>query len=143
MKCPNKYAELPCSVSGVGYLHSKTGLHTQELWMIKGHASQFPSLQDGEFFFAYIHDNCNKTCLKVRVTFVDKINDVLTIDAPLSVCFSSQSRVSYDHSSVERTREIAASVGINVVPPLVYDCETRTLSIDCAGLREMITNCGA
>ena len=53
------------------------------------------------------------------------------------------SRLCYETSSVEAIREIAAGVGINVVHPLVYDCETRTLSIDCQGLRELMDNCKA
>ncbi len=142
MKCPNKYAELPCALTGVGFLHHKVGVGTTELPLIKGHASNFPSVEDAEFFFAYVTDACTKQCEHVRVVAVDKTNDILTIETGLTTCFSSQSKICFDFSSVQRTREIAESIGINVVSPLVYDCETRTLSIDCQAMRELLNRCG-
>lgn len=141
MKCPNLYAELDCCLTGTGFLHSKSGIGATELHLIKGHASHFPTLQNREFFFAYITDACTKQCTQVTVTGVDKTTDTLTISPPLTVCYSSQSRIAYDYSSVARTREIAASVGINVVSPLIYDCDTRTLSIDCQAMRDLLAKC--
>ena len=141
MKCPSTYAELPCPLTGVGYLHRKVEIGARELYLIKGQASQFPDLQQGEFFFAYIHDACTKHCTKVKVIGVDKVADRLDIETPTTMCIPGLSRISYESSSVEAIREISASVGINVVYPLVYDCETRTLSLDCRGVRQLMDNC--
>lgn len=141
MTCPSNYAELACPLTGVGYTHSPAPIGARELILIKNQASHFPDLQEGEYFFAYAIDACNKQCTKVKVVGVDKTNDKLTIEIPLTVCIASLSRVTYESTSVEAIRAIAADLGINVVAPLVYDCATRTLSIDCQGLRELMNNC--
>ena len=143
MKCPSNYAELTCPLTGCGYIHTPVGIGAREIKLIKNHASNFPDLQEGEFFFAYVTDACTKHCTKVKVVGVDKTTDTLTIEVPTINCIPSMSRICYETSSVEAIREIAAGVGIDVVHPLVYDCETRTLSIDCQGLRELMDNCKA
>lgn len=141
MKCPSNYAELTCPLTGCGYIHTPVGIGAREIRLIKNQASNFPDLQVGEFFFVYVNDACNHQCTKLKVVGVNKTTDTLTIETPTINCIPSNSRICYETSSVEAIREIAAGVGINVVHPLVYDCETRTLSIDCQGLRELISNC--
>ena len=143
MTCPSKYAELACPLSGVGYIHTPVGIGSREIRLMKNHASNFPDLQAGEFFFAYVHDSCTKHCSKIRVVGVNKTTGTLTIETPTTTCIPSTSRVTYESTSVEAIREIAHGVGINVVAPLVYDCDSRTLSIDCQGLRELMDNCKA
>lgn len=141
MKCPSKYAELACPLTGCGYVHSPMPVGAREIPLIKNQAANFPDLQQGEFFFIYATDACTKQCTKLKVIGVNKVTDRLTIETPTTVCIPSLSRVCYENTSVEAQREIAASVGINVVFPLVYDCETRTLSIDCQGLRQLMDSC--
>lgn len=141
MKCPSNYAELTCPLTGCGYIHTPVGIGAREIRLIKNQASNFPDLQVGEFFFVYVNDACNHQCTKLKVVGVNKTTDTLTIETPTINCIPSNSRICYESTSVEAIREIAAGVGINVVHPLVYDCETRTLSIDCQGLRELISNC--
>lgn len=143
MKCPSNYAELTCPLTGCGYIHTPVGIGAREIRLIKNQASNFPDLQVGEFFFVYVNDACNHQCTKLKVVGVNKTTDTLTIETPTINCIPSNSRICYESTSVEAIREIAAGVGINVVHPLVYDCETRTLSIDCQGLRELISNCTA
>ena len=141
MKCPSNYAELTCPLTGCGYIHTPVGIGAREIRLIKNQASNFPDLQVDEFFFVYVNDACNHQCTKLKVVGVNKTTDTLTIETPTINCIPSNSRICYESTSVEAIREIAAGVGINVVHPLVYDCETRTLSIDCQGLRELISNC--
>lgn len=142
MKCPSKYAELPCSLTGVGFIHTPVEIGARNIRLNKNHASHFPDLQAGEFFFAYVQDACNKQCSKVRVIGVNKSTDTLTIETPSTTCIPSLSKVTYESTSVEAIREIAAGIGINVAHPLLYNCETRTLSLDCQGVRELLANCG-
>lgn len=141
MKCPSRYAELQCALTGVGFIHTPAPIGALYLTLVNNHANHFPTLQVGEWFFAHITDACTNMCTKVKIVGVDKVTGQLLMDAPLVACIPSLSRVSYDSTSVEAIREIAEGVGINVVYPLVYDCETRTLSIDCQGLRDLMDNC--
>lgn len=143
MKCPSNYAELTCPLTGCGYIHTPVSIGAREIRLIKNQASNFPDLQVDEFFFVYVNDACNHQCTKLKVVGVNKTTDTLTIETPTINCIPSNSRICYESTSVEAIREIAAGVGINVVYPLVYDCETRTLSIDCQGLRELMDNCKA
>lgn len=143
MKCPSCYAELPCALTGVGFIHTPAPIGARELILNKNHGAHFPDLQGCEFFFAYITDACTNQCVKVRITAVNKTTDRLTLETPLTACVPSLSKITYDSTSVEAIREIADGVGINVLSPLVYDCSTRTLSIDCQKMRELMDNCGA
>lgn len=143
MKCPSNYAELTCPLTGCGYIHTPVSIGAREIRLIKNQASNFPDLQVDEFFFVYVNDACNHQCTKLKVVGVNKTTDTLTIETPTINCIPSNSRICYESTSVEAIREIAAGIGINVVYPLVYDCETRTLSINCQGLRELMDNCKA
>lgn len=141
MVCPNCYAELPCHLSGVGYTFTTAEVGSQVLRLQKNHAMHFPKLNDCQYFFVYLTDACNKRCAQARVIGVDYTADALYLDSPLPMCLSSLSRVSYDVGSVAAIRSIAAEIGINAISPLVYDCATRTLSIDCQAMRDLLDNC--
>lgn len=141
--CPQHYKELPCAYTGVGYTAQTLILNQTSLYLRTGHGAHFPDLGDGDYFYAYLTDGCDECCEQVKV--VAKAGDVLTIERPEMHCdcFSTNSRLSYTVCSVAAIEAIARGVGLNVVDPLVYDCETRTLSIDCGKLHDMIANpCG-
>lgn len=140
MACPSRYAALPCNLTGVGFSAMKANLATGQLLLQRGHGSQFPTLNPGQFFLATIADACGVCCETVRVVGIDGDTLLFERPAPRCDCVASNSRVRYDSHSVDAIRAIAADLGIEVKFPLVYDCETRQLSIDCAGLKQMVEN---
>lgn len=139
--CDTKYAQLPCHQTGVAYTHSKTNVGDTVLRLQQKHSAQLPILGAGQFFYATLTDACNKRCQQVKVVAVDMVNDTVTLDTPLADCMSSNARLRYDICDVNAILAIAESVGLNVTPPLQYDCNTRTLSINCVQLREMLEEC--
>lgn len=141
--CKQHYKALPCSYTGVGYTAATLSGAATALHLRTGHGKHFPDLGDGDYFYAWLTDGCDECCEQIRV--VAKKDDTLTIERPemRCACFGTNSRVSYTSCSVAAIEAIASGVGLNVTDPLVYDCETRTLSIDCGKLHEMIVNpCG-
>lgn len=141
--CPNYYKALPCSLTGTGYTSQVVTTGSLTVKLYTGHGKQFPALASGEYFYAWLTDGCDACCEQVKVVAID--GDTVTIERPSMACdcFSTNSRLRYTSDTAEAIRAIAAEVGINVVSPLVYDCATRTLSIDCAALQDMIKNpCG-
>lgn len=143
MACSPRYVGLPCPLSGVGYSAAAVPLGAASIQLQPGHGAFFPAILPGQFFYAEVTDGCGGCCETVRVTA--KMGDVLTIvrDAPVCDCLSSNSRIRYVSDTRDAILAIAEEVPINVVAPLIWDCETRTLRIDCALLHEMISNpCG-
>lgn len=143
MACPVRYPALPCSLSGVGYTAQPVPLGAASIQLQTDHGKQFPVLTTGQFFYADIVDACGDCCETVRV--VATVGDLFTVvrDNPTCDCFSSNSRLRYDATGRDAILAIASEAPFNVVEPLVWDCETRTLSIDCAKLQEMVSNpCG-
>lgn len=143
MACPVRYPGLPCRLSGVGFTAKPASLGLASLELQVGQGSQFPALTPGQFFFAEVTDSCRECCEVVRIVARD--GDVLTMvrDAPVCTCFSSNSRVRYVSDTREAILAIAAEVPFEVIEPLVWDCETRVLRIDCAKLKAMFDEpCG-
>lgn len=141
--CPVHYKDLACGLTGVGYTAEVISGAVTTVRLRKGHGKQFPEMASGDYFYAYLTDGCNECCEQVKVTGIK--GDVVTFErsAMSCDCYSTNSRLRYSNCSVEAIRAIASEVGINVVPPLRYDCATRTLSIDCGALHDMIANpCG-
>ena len=139
MACSPRYVGLPCPLSGVGYSAAAVSLGAASITLQAGHGAFFPAVSAGQFFFAEMTDACGDCCETVRVT--GKTGDILQIvrDAP-GCCFASNSRVRYVSHTRDAVLAIAEEVPINVVPPLQYDCETRTLSINCSMLAEMVSS---
>lgn len=144
MSCPPVYVGLPCHLSGVGYsaaaLPAPLGLAPIEVQLQTGHGRFFPDVSAGQFFFAEVTDKCNECCETVRV--IGKTDDTLTIlrDSAKCECTSSNARIRYVSDTRDAILAIASEAPLNVAEPLVWDCATRTLSIDCAKLHEMINN---
>lgn len=139
MACSPRYVGLPCPLSGVGYSAAAVPLGAASIPLQTGHGAFFPEVGAGQFFFAEITDACGSCCETVRVT--GKTGDILQVvrDNP-SCCFASNSRVRYVSHTRDAVLAIAEEVSFNVVEPLVWDCETRTLSINCAALAEMVSS---
>lgn len=142
MTCPARYVGLPCSLSGVGYSAVAAPLGAASITLQTGHGAFFPAVDAGQFFFAEVTDGCGGCCETVRVT--GRTGDVLAIvrDAPTCDCLSANSRVRYVSCSRDAILAIAAEVDINAVPPLHWDCETRTLTLECCDSPAIVPGSG-
>lgn len=140
MACPPRYAGLPCHLSGVGFTAIPAPLGSAVLQLQAGHGAFFPSLANGQFFYAEVTSDCNDCCEVVRVTA--NLNDALTVvrTSPTCDCIKSNSRVRYVSDTRDAILAIAADLPFEVVSPLVWNCNTRTLSIDCAALQDLISS---
>lgn len=140
MACPTRYVPLPCAMSGVGFTATTTQRSSGSIQLQAGHGANFPEVAGGKFYFVHVESRCGSCCEHVRV--VGKAGDTLHIQrlGQGCECIPSNARVRYDGMSREAVFAIAQEVPFNVVDPLVWDCETRTLSVNCAKLKEMINN---
>lgn len=130
MSCELKIALLDCSQSGVGYLAKALNEQGNTITLLAGQGNNFPQLTRGQYFYVTISD-CDGCCEVAKVVARD--NDVFTLDRPnrgVCHCIGSTAKVIYN-DGYEFIRDIADSRLINVEPPLTYNCETRTLGVDC------------
>ena len=137
------FKPLSCGSLGVGFLSQGNSCNTDTLQLMSGHGARFPALNANEYFNIVLSTPCQTCCTRLRV--VATSGDTFTVeglDTSTCSCFPENSRVSYDTTSVESIKDIASEVHINVLPPLSYDPCTRTLSVDCNALKQMVgTGC--
>ena len=143
INCPHKYVALPCDM--LGSANTAEAFCTSGTLKLKqGQGANFPELAAGQVFHALMAIPCKNTCEEVIVTGRD--GDVLTVTRyqERTGCFPTGSRITYVSCSVDAIRSIARDSRPNYEWPLVYDCETDTISIDCAGIKELVRKpCGA
>ncbi|WP_340611400.1 hypothetical protein [Xenorhabdus bharatensis] len=140
--CPNKYLALPCDLLGSGTL-GESFCQSGNVKLRSGQGRHFPEMQAGQMFHALISPPCDPGCEEVIVT--GRNGDTLTISRfqNRQGCFPVGSRIVYTACSVDAIRAIARESRPNYAYPLVYDCETDTVSIDCAGIKELVRKpCG-
>lgn len=142
MACPGTYAELPCSMTGVAYLAQAVSPGSNVYQLQRGHAQQLPELGAGQYFYASVQDACSDCCDQVRVVSVDRETDQVTVESVARgcACLSSNSRLRYESCTVPAIREIAREAAPAVEWPLIYDCATHTIRLDCQGVTEMVAN---
>ena len=135
-----EYPSLQCIQSGHGMLKTDFCASGQ-VTLQEGAGKQFPVLKSGQGFYAQLLSPCADQCEEVRVIATN--GDIFTIErlAGSSVCFPVGSSLRYTSTSVRAIREIAMESVPLVSEPLIYDCATHTISIDCAKLNEMIHHC--
>jgi hypothetical protein len=135
--CPPTLTPLGCDQTGVGFLSMAWNLADTSLHLRAGMGASFPIPSSATSYWVDL-GGCG-CCARVQVT--GRVGDVLTIVPPPATgctCISSNTRVAYASNSPEHMRELAKEVGINVVSPLVWNCATRTLSLDCAALKDLV-----
>lgn len=129
MNCPARLQELPCALTGVGYLREPVRQNDTTLRLMKGQGANFPELIGDQFFFVSV-EGCDGCCENMRVVARD--GDTLTVERTNTCdCINSNARISYDHASKSYIQAAAREIGLNVTSPLAYDCATNTLSLDC------------
>lgn len=139
MPCPC-LTQLPCHMSGVGWLSTSAPAISNTLTLMDGQGENFPTTVSGCVY--YINVACGSCCTRYKVTA--RTGDVLTVE-PQSACdcVPSGAKVSYASDSVEHLRLAALGALPTFQSPLVYDCVTNTVRIDCAALHTMMqTPCG-
>lgn len=132
MKCANNLIPLPCNIPGVGYTRTTFDNTDTEIPLMSGHGLNFPAVASGKWYYVKVYDACSGCCGEYRVT--GRTANSLTVEpvSPLGcACMTSNAKVTFVDVPVYIVEDIVKSVGINVVAPLVYDCTTNTLSLDC------------
>lgn len=140
--CAPEYVPLPCSLSGLGNTSKAFQTGDTKLQLMQGHGAYFPDVPAGSFFYVTVISSCGDCCEEMKVTA--KSSDVLTVERLDGACdcFQSNSRVRYNAYSKLAVQAIAEELPFNVVSPLEWDCETRTLTINCeVMIQEMIESC--
>jgi hypothetical protein len=142
MECSIKLIELPCHLSGIGYTAKVWSAGDTTLMLMHGHGISFPSPSAGQHFYVSVSSACNDCCARFKVS--KRVGDVLTValvGAASCTCMGANAKVAFLSVPREIVQDIVAEIGINVEPPLVYDCVTRTLSIDCRLLKQTCAVC--
>lgn len=138
--CPTKLSPLACGQSGIGFLRAAWNNCATKLHLMPGDGVNFPAPINGQSFWVDVNGTqCGSCCAMLEV--IAKDQDTLTLRNPdcSCNCIQSTAKVSYAHNSPQHMRMVAQEIGINVVPPLRFDCATRTLSINCEELKQMMS----
>ena len=127
-QCPSKLVEKPCALTGVGYLVApyRPGATTMQLQ--PAHGSNFPALTGDQYFYINV-ESCDGCCGPIKVTARDK--DTLTVvpNAACS-CIASNAKVVYDNTSAKYISALALN-DVTFAAPLSFNCDTRTLHVNC------------
>lgn len=138
--CKQRLQTLPCDKLGYGYTSHPLGASDTVLHLMRNQGNSFPPLVEGQYFFVSVKMCDTECCETMRVIARD--GDDLTVERTNPCdCISSNARVTYLDSGREYVQALAREIGLNVEDPLVYNCETNTLSLDCTKLN-MGGDCG-
>lgn len=137
MTCPARLEPLPCSFSGVGFLANPATPDAATLHLMLGQGDSFPMPSDGKVFYVDV-SGCG-CCTRLKVT--GRTGDNLTVEpGSLCSCLPSGARVSYATSSPEHMRLAAIEAMPTFLPPLIYDCATNTVRLDCDALKDLVAS---
>lgn len=134
MACNNNLVFISCEYSGIGFTSKAVPEDATRIQLMKGHGKNFPPVTKGSHFYITI-EGCNSCCETMRVVGID--GDVLEVERNLGdacTCIKSNAKVSYTSSNKEFFEDINGVIPLNVQSPLKFDCDTNTLSVDCAEL---------
>lgn len=144
MACEKLYASLACAQTGVAFTAQSLEPNATVVHLQRGHAQQLPVLSANQWFYATLTDSCSSACETVRVIAVDTVADTVTVERTGGVCYGAVTRLSYVVCIPDAIRAIAREVFPAVQSPLVFDCDTYTLRIDCEALKAMVASpCGS
>lgn len=141
MTCGPRLARLPCDRGGVVTVAERyTGGTT--LALKTGGAANLPTLQAGEVMFLEVIGRDCGGCATFRVSSIT--GEELTVDSVTGVCLPPGTLLRYTATHPDAIKLLAAELPFTAVHPLVWDCATRSLHIDCEGLKALIAApCGA
>lgn len=136
MMCGPRLARLPCNRSGAVVVGQRyTGGTT--LTLQPGGAAALPTLQNDEVFFLEVLGNDCGDCAKFRVTAVT--GEALTVDNVDGVCLPPGTVLRYTATHPDAIKLLAAEIPFEAASPLVWDCNTNTLSLDCEALKAFVS----
>lgn len=141
--CSERLIELPCNLTGKGFTTAVVGSDSDTIRLMKGMGVNFPAVSTAKHYYVKVSSACAGCCAEFKV--IGKVGDTLNVErvsAMVCECIGTNATVTYIHTSMAVIEDMVRAVGINVVPPLVYDCNTHTLSIDCSLIPTVITPCG-
>ena len=134
MACNNNLVFISCEYSGIGFTSKAVPEDATRIQLMKGHGKNFPPVTKGSHFYITV-EGCNSCCETMRVVGID--GDVLEVERNLGdacTCIKGNAKVSYTSSNKEFFEDINGVIPLNVQSPLKFDCNTNTLSVDCAEL---------
>lgn len=134
MSCNLNLLFLPCSKSGCGRTSAAMEPGSTRLQLMGGHGSHFPDVPQGKHYYVKVV-GCNSCCEVMKV--VGKDGDVLIIDRSQGTqcsCIHSNSPVTYSLDNEYAYKDLTEYTPLVAVEPLVWNCETNTISVDCSKL---------
>lgn len=134
MACRSNLVFLSCAQSGCGFTSKAVSDETTRIRLMRGHGKNFPKAGGGLHYYITV-EGCNTCCELMRV--IDKDEDTLIVERGLvsaCSCIGSNAKVTYNTNNVHFFNDINNVIPLNVISPLRWDCETNTLSVDCAEL---------
>jgi hypothetical protein len=144
MSCPSTLVDLPCNLCGVGFTAKQYTNGDDTVTLMKGHGAKFPEVPAGKHYYIQLTSACSECCVELRV--VGKAGDTLTVqylNAATCLCIGTNATVRFKEFSRYAVEDIIATVGIKVLPPLVYNCATHTLSLDCSLMVQPCAPCAS
>ena len=135
MTCGPRLARLACDRSGVATVAQRyTGGTT--LALKPGGAAALPTLQAGEVMFVEVIGRDCGGCAVFRVSAI--VGESLTVDNVPGACLPPGTMVRYTATHPDAIKLLAAELPFEAVSPLVWDCNSRTLSLDCSDLKALV-----
>lgn len=134
MSCEKPLIFLSCELSGQGRTAQAVNPKDTVIQLMNGQGSRFPQIPNGKWFYIRVV-GCDSCCETMRV--VGRDGDTLHVQRGFGTqctCIKSNSLVSYTTDTQYFFEDLLSVLPLNVADPLAYNCETNTLSVDCAKL---------
>lgn len=132
---------LPCDRTGRGRLSKPLDQDQNRLHLYNGNGTLFPDISNGQHFYVRV-SGCNSCCEVMKV--IGKDGDILTVDRSFGTqcsCIHSNAEVVYTLDNAYAYHDLRSYIPINVTEPLMWNCETNTISVDCSKLFSNACGC--
>ena len=134
MACEKPLIFLSCDSSGQARTAQAVNPNDTIIQLMRGQGSRFPEVPNGKWFYIRVV-GCDSCCETMRV--VGRDGDKLHVQRGFGTqctCIKSNSLVTYTTDTQYFFEDLLSVLPLNVADPLSYNCDTNTLSVDCAKL---------
>ena len=134
MACEKPLIFLSCDSSGQARTAQAVNPNDTVIQLMRGQGSRFPEVPNGKWFYVRVV-GCDSCCETMRV--VGRDGDKLHVQRGFGTqctCIKSNSLITYTTDTQYFFEDLLSVLPLNVTDPLKYNCETNTLSVDCAKL---------
>lgn len=134
MACDKPLIFLSCDSSGQARTAQAVNPNDTVIQLMRGQGSRFPEVPNGKWFYIRVV-GCDSCCETMRV--VGRDGDKLHVQRGFGTqctCIKSNSLITYTTDTQYFFEDLLSVLPLNVADPLKYNCETNTLSVDCAKL---------